>query len=196
MPVQFLGQEDRLEKEMATHSSILAQRIPWTEETGGLPSIESKESYMTEATYRMKRRMCSIASISLGVGIACSDGVHCLDKDLAFCCCSVYICSLPAGGQSPFWPISPPLPLRSFTQESWDFTKEEERLESRSQAGLAGLDSLPKHLCLGSHVKAKESAAGGGRHSSVCGQMSLCTLGQVQSPGNCKDQSAPLINYL
>ena len=30
--VQFLGQEDPLEKEMATHSSILAWRIPWTEE--------------------------------------------------------------------------------------------------------------------------------------------------------------------
>ena len=34
--VQSLGQEDPLEKEMATHSSILAGRIPWTEEPGGL----------------------------------------------------------------------------------------------------------------------------------------------------------------
>ena len=34
--VQSLGQEDSLEKEMATHSSILAWRIPWTEEPGGL----------------------------------------------------------------------------------------------------------------------------------------------------------------
>ena len=34
--VQFLGQEDLLEKEMATHSSILAWKIPWTEEPGGL----------------------------------------------------------------------------------------------------------------------------------------------------------------
>ena len=34
--VQFLGQEDPLEKEMAPHSSILAWRIPWTEEPGGL----------------------------------------------------------------------------------------------------------------------------------------------------------------
>ena len=33
--VQSLGQEDSLEKEMATHSSILAWRIPWTEESGG-----------------------------------------------------------------------------------------------------------------------------------------------------------------
>ena len=37
--VQFLGQEDPLEKAMATHSSILAARIPWTEEPGGLQSI-------------------------------------------------------------------------------------------------------------------------------------------------------------
>ena len=34
--VQSLGWEDPLEKEMATHSSILAWRIPWTEEPGGL----------------------------------------------------------------------------------------------------------------------------------------------------------------
>ena len=34
-----LGQEDPLEKEMATHSSILAWRIPWTEEPGGLQSV-------------------------------------------------------------------------------------------------------------------------------------------------------------
>ena len=34
--VQFLGREDPLEKEMATHSSILAWRIPWTKEPGGL----------------------------------------------------------------------------------------------------------------------------------------------------------------
>ena len=35
----ILGQEDPLEKEMATHSSILAWRIPWTEEPGGLQSM-------------------------------------------------------------------------------------------------------------------------------------------------------------
>ena len=34
-PVRSLGQEDPLEKEMATHSSIVAWRIPWTEEPGG-----------------------------------------------------------------------------------------------------------------------------------------------------------------
>ena len=37
--VQFLGWEDSLEKEMATHSSILAWEIPWTEEPGRLQSM-------------------------------------------------------------------------------------------------------------------------------------------------------------
>ena len=37
--VRSLGQEDPLQKEMATHSSILAWRIPWTEEPGGLQSM-------------------------------------------------------------------------------------------------------------------------------------------------------------
>ena len=40
--VQSLGQEDLLEKEMATHSSILAWKIPWTEESGRLQSIGSQ----------------------------------------------------------------------------------------------------------------------------------------------------------
>ena len=40
--VLSLRQEDLLEKEMATHSSILAWRIPWTEESGGLQSMGSQ----------------------------------------------------------------------------------------------------------------------------------------------------------
>ena len=40
--VRFLGQEDPLEKEMATHSSILAWKIPWTEEHGRLQSMGSQ----------------------------------------------------------------------------------------------------------------------------------------------------------
>ena len=41
--VQSQGQEDPLEKEMATHSSILAWKIPWTEKPGGLQSMGSQE---------------------------------------------------------------------------------------------------------------------------------------------------------
>ena len=40
--VQFLGQEDPLKKGMATHSSTLAWRIPWTKEPGGLQSMGSQ----------------------------------------------------------------------------------------------------------------------------------------------------------
>ena len=42
MPVRFLGQEDPLEEGMATHSSIPAWRIPWTEEPGGLQCLGSQ----------------------------------------------------------------------------------------------------------------------------------------------------------
>ena len=46
--VQSLGWEDPLEKEMETPSSILAWKISWTEEPGGLQSMSRKESGMTE----------------------------------------------------------------------------------------------------------------------------------------------------
>ena len=45
--IQFLGPEDPLEKEMATHSSFLAWKISWTEEPGGLQSMGSQESDTT-----------------------------------------------------------------------------------------------------------------------------------------------------
>ena len=45
--IQSLGLEDFLEKRMATHSSILAWEIPWTEEPDGLESMGSQESDMT-----------------------------------------------------------------------------------------------------------------------------------------------------
>ena len=45
--IQFLGQKDPLEEEMATHSSILAWRIPWAEEPGRLQSMGLQESDTT-----------------------------------------------------------------------------------------------------------------------------------------------------
>ena len=47
--VQSLGRENPLEEEVATHSSILAWRIPWTEEPGGLSPWDHKELDTTEA---------------------------------------------------------------------------------------------------------------------------------------------------
>ena len=52
--VQSLGQEDPLEKGMATHSSILAWKIPWTEESGGLQFMGSQRvghDLVNEHTY-------------------------------------------------------------------------------------------------------------------------------------------------
>ena len=45
MPVQSLGQEDPLEEVMATHSSIIAWKIPWTEKPGGIQSRGSQKSW-------------------------------------------------------------------------------------------------------------------------------------------------------
>ena len=49
--VQSLGWEDPLEKEMATHSSVLAREIPWTEESGRLQPWSFNEPDTTEHTY-------------------------------------------------------------------------------------------------------------------------------------------------
>ena len=46
--VQYVGWKDPMEKEMTTHSSLLAWEIPWTEELGGLQSMGSQESDTTE----------------------------------------------------------------------------------------------------------------------------------------------------
>ena len=50
MPVKSLARKDPLEKAMATHSSILAWRIPWTEEPGRLQSTGSQSSNTTKTT--------------------------------------------------------------------------------------------------------------------------------------------------
>ena len=50
MRVRSLDWEDVLEEETATHSSVLAWRIPWTEEPGGLQSVGSQESDTIDAT--------------------------------------------------------------------------------------------------------------------------------------------------
>ena len=54
--VQSLGWGEPLEKEMATHSSILAWEIPWTEEPGGLQSMRSQEVGLTEAAEQASRQ--------------------------------------------------------------------------------------------------------------------------------------------
>ena len=54
-PVRSLGREDPLEKEMATHSTILAWRIPWTQEPGGLQSTGSQShTRLSDFTFTFK----------------------------------------------------------------------------------------------------------------------------------------------
>ena len=55
MQVRSLGGEDPLEEEMATHSSILAWEIPWTEEPGGLQSTGWQKSQTWLPTKRQQR---------------------------------------------------------------------------------------------------------------------------------------------
>ena len=57
--VQSLGREDPLEKEMATHSSILAWKIPWTEEPGRLQSVHGvtkSQTRLSDFTFTLKER--------------------------------------------------------------------------------------------------------------------------------------------
>ena len=53
--VRSQGWEDPLEEEMATHSSVLAWRILWTEEPGGLQSMGSQRAGLDKATFTYKR---------------------------------------------------------------------------------------------------------------------------------------------
>ena len=68
--VRSLGQEDPLEKRMATHSCILDWRTPWTEEPGGLQSKGHKESNTTERLpffYRGSRCVYIVGTESIGM---------------------------------------------------------------------------------------------------------------------------------
>ena len=57
--VQSLGREDPLEEDMAAHSSILAWRIPWTEEPGGLQSMGSQRVGYNLATEGQQQQSCN-----------------------------------------------------------------------------------------------------------------------------------------
>ena len=57
--VQSLGGEDPLEEEMATHSSILAWEIPWTEEPGGLQSTGSQSQKQLKRLSIQLKRLCT-----------------------------------------------------------------------------------------------------------------------------------------
>ena len=65
--VQSLGQEDALEEETATHSSILVWRIPWREEPGGLQSM-GLQSWMQLKQLSTHRKALSLNTVTFRVG--------------------------------------------------------------------------------------------------------------------------------
>ena len=73
--IRSLGQEDPLEEGMATHSSVLARRTPWTEEPGGLQSIESQRD-TTEASSHAHDRKAKGALQGL-----CNEGTNSIHED-------------------------------------------------------------------------------------------------------------------
>ena len=74
--VQSLGREDPLEKEMATHSSVLAWRIPWMEEPGGLPSTGSQRVGQDQATNTFTRTYGGLPWWLSGKESACQCSRH------------------------------------------------------------------------------------------------------------------------
>ena len=70
--VQSLGWEDPPEEEMATHSSILAWRIPWTEESGGLSPWGYKKSDMTEVTLHTGQLCIMIMNAVIAFSKSCT----------------------------------------------------------------------------------------------------------------------------
>ena len=74
--VRSLAREDPLEKEMASHSSILAWRIPWTEEPGGLQSMGSQRvghDWATSLTSLHCIRYCKYSRDDLKYRVGCAD---------------------------------------------------------------------------------------------------------------------------
>ena len=67
MPVQSLGREDPLQKEMATHSSTLAWKIPWMEEPAGVAKSQTRRSDFT----------FTLSSKRLSPGAVCTSAILC-----------------------------------------------------------------------------------------------------------------------
>ena len=76
MWVRYLGWKDPLEEQMAIHFSILAQKVPWTEEPDSLQSRGSQESYTTERLHvhalKLLNHTTQKTKASLFAGMACS----------------------------------------------------------------------------------------------------------------------------
>ena len=112
--VRSLGWEDPLEKEMATHSSTLAQRIPWTEEPGRLQSTGSQRVghvWATSLSLSLYERITWVVllivlekgtilgewnnSLDISCGLTGVRNVHGADRQPRFLCGGLTCCSLP-----------------------------------------------------------------------------------------------------
>ena len=126
-----LGREDPLEKEMATHSSTIAWKIPWTEEPGGRPSMESQ---------RVGHDFTFTFTFIYYIGF--SGGSD--DKDSA--CHAGDLCSIPGSERSPGEGNGYPL------QYSWlEYPQGQNSLVGYSQCGHKELDTtewLSTHIAL------------------------------------------------
>ena len=81
--VQFLDWEDPLEEGMGKHSSILALKIPWTEEPGRLQSVGCKESEMTERLHFFFFTFIMLGLLSRSVMYDCGP-MYCLSPNMLF----------------------------------------------------------------------------------------------------------------
>ena len=72
-----MDQEDPLEDEMATYSSILAREIPWTEKSGGLQSMGSKSQTRLSNSTRLDEATNHISSWKFGMHLLIFDHVFC-----------------------------------------------------------------------------------------------------------------------
>ena len=92
--VRSLGREDPLEKEMATHSSILAWRIPSAEEPGGYSPQDRKESDMTEHLHFHLKDNTQMPMTQITKGLPLSYGCQMSDRLSFTACCHQPIFSL------------------------------------------------------------------------------------------------------
>ena len=109
MQVQFLGREDPLEKGMATHSSILAWEIPWTEDPGGLQSMGSRKVGHDWATQQQQQNWVKRST-------QCK---RLIMKTWAVTQGHAQLMLLPQTGRQRRWPVTYPTPAPKTPVREW-----------------------------------------------------------------------------
>ena len=153
--VRSLGQEDPWEKRIATHSNILAWRIPWTGEPGGYSPWGRKESDTTEWLNTLPCRGLQCTIVQCPVGIPHCPVLPFEDSSWALCLC-------------------PPLPI------FWNFMFPHSLVEEFSHAVTRKLTYLEDNRVL----LAKSNHQTPQLASFTC-PLSLETLANILNPGSC-----------